>query len=790
MGILASLLSILLLQTADDLSLTGVVASLDGAAVSEARVVLESATGQRRWEAGTNTLGRFVFDRLPLGSYRITVTRAGFFTSETTIRMEVSKTIEFAMAPSEVLQESVEVIARPEPINADALSPRQTANDEVIQNVPYSGRRNFQNALALMPGVVNDSNNAMHIHGSSGSQTRYQMDGINLTDPATGGLASSIPIDAIESVDLDLVGYSAESGKGSGGVVRVQSRFIGDRMQWNATDFFPGINFQRNTIGVFSPRVLASGPVIPGKVWFMYSGSLRYVRRFNEDIHEGDDRQTESVLDQLLKLQWSPREAQLLTVSFLHNSDYTGNGGLNRFRHAEATTNVLRRGLTVAVNHRNVWRNTLYDSVLQWSGRRETDLAKGTVPFEIWPTGWRGNFFSDRRGTNDRFHVAQTAAWERTWHGVTHRFKAGAEFDHVTSDVTVDKRGYQIYDINGDVISTIGFVGPNAARIRNQEYGFFFQDRLDFSPIFQIELGMRADRERAVGRNNFGPRVGFSFLPVNDGSSKISGGLGLFFDNVPLGHLQLPRLQRQVSDESSTPISIGVSPSLHNPMGVHWNVSWEHEWAPRWVSRINVIQKRGYDQVRVGALPRPQGFDLIVDNSGTSKYGALEFSLDRPIRTDLRILASYVFSKTNGRPTIPLDFPDPSIEPIQDAPMNWDSRHRFLSWGYFPFFLKSSASYSIEARSGFPFTAIDKRTRIAGPYNGGRFPMHFVTNFSLEKEIPFLFGKRLGVRVGVLNLLNRFSPRFVDTNVNSPTFMEFSDSSDRHFVGRLRLVKR
>ena len=122
--------------------------------------------------------------------------------------------------------------------------------------------------------------------------------------------------------------------------------------------------------------------------------------------------------------------------------------------------------------------------------------------------------------------------------------------------------------------------------------------------------------------------------------------------------------------------------------------------------------------------------------------------------------------------------------------MNWDSRHRFLSWGYFPFFLKSSASYSIEARSGFPFTAIDKRTRIAGTYNGGRFPMHFVTNFSLEKEIPFLFGKRLGVRIGVLNLLNRFSPRFVDTNVNSPTFMEFSDSSDRHFVGRLRLVKR
>ena len=790
MVILAALLSVFLFQSADDLSLTGVVKSLDGAAVIEARIVLESATGQRRWLAETNNLGRFAFDRLPLGSYRITVTKADFFTSETSIRMEASKTIEFALAPSEVLQQSIEVIARPEPINRDALSPRQTANDEVIQNVPYTGRRNFQNALTLMPGVVNDSNNDIHIHGSSGSQTRYQLDGINLTDPSTGGLASSIPIDAIESVDLDLAGYSAESGKGSGGVVRVQSRFIGDRMQWNATDFFPGINFQRNTIGVFSPRVLASGPVIPGKVWFMYSASLRYVRRFNEDIHDGEDRQTESVLDQLLKLQWSPRQAQLLTVSFLHNSDYSGNGGLNRFRHSEATTNALRRGLTVAVDHRNVWKGTLYDSIFQWSGRRETELAKGTAPFEVWPTGWRGNFFSDTRGNNDRFHVAQTAAWERAWHGVTHRFKAGVEFDHVTSDLAVNKRDYRIYDLNGDVLSAIRFVGPDAATVRNQEYGFFVQDRLDLSPIFQMEFGVRLDRERVVGQNNIGPRIGFSFLPGKDRSSKISGGVGAFYDSVPLGHLQLARLQRQVSDESPTPISLAVSPALQNPIGVHWNVSWEHEWAPRWVSRINVIQKRGYDQVRVGAVPRPQGFDLIVNNSGTSMYRAIEFSLDRPIRTDLRILASYVFSKTNGRPTISLEFPDPTIEPILEAPMNWDSRHRFLSWGYFPFFLKSSASYSIEARSGFPFTAINKRTLIAGSYNGERFPMHFVTNFSLEKEIPFLFGKRLGVRVGVLNLLNRFSPRFVDTNVNSPTFMEFSDSSDRHFVGRLRLVKK
>ena len=80
--------------------------------------------------------------------------------------------------------------------------------------------------------------------------------------------------------------------------------------------------------------------------------------------------------------------------------------------------------------------------------------------------------------------------------------------------------------------------------------------------------------------------------------------------------------------------------------------------------------------------------------------------------------------------------------------------------------------------------------RAAGPYNGHRYPTFFVTNFSLEKELSIVFGKRMAVRAGVTNLFNRFNPRYVDANVNSPSFMQFSDSSGRAFVGRVRLLKK
>jgi outer membrane receptor protein involved in Fe transport len=126
------------------------------------------------------------------------------------------------------------------------------------------------------------------------------------------------------------------------------------------------------------------------------------------------------------------------------------------------------------------------------------------------------------------------------------------------------------------------------------------------------------------------------------------------------------------------------------------------------------------------------------------------------------------------------------------VPVDWDTPHRFVAWGYFPIPARMNASFSIEARSGFPYTAVDDLNRIAGGYNDRTMPAHFVTNASVEKEIPIPFrrNQRMAFRVGVTNLFNRFNPRFVDANVNSPRFHNFSDSSNRHFVARVRILKK
>src|SRR5436190_15555333 len=323
----------------DLLSLSGSVVDTEAKGAGNVLVRLEQPTEQKRWETSTLTDGSFRFERLSYGTYRVTIHKAGYFDVSAEVRLETSKSVEFTLAAAQKVEQEIDVVARSEPINAEAVSSQNTVNDEVIQNIPYPGRQNFLNALALMPGVVRDGSGQLHIHGSRSDQIRYQLDGINLTDSTGGGLASSIPLDAIESVDMDLAGYSAEFGKSSGGVVQVHSQFIGDKYRFNVTDFIPGWDFRQKSIAEFSPRFLVSGPVVQKKLWFMYSGTVRYIHSFLEELQTpaNERTRTQKSADQLLKLRWNLRESHVVTFQALHNAASLGNAGLSILRPLETT---------------------------------------------------------------------------------------------------------------------------------------------------------------------------------------------------------------------------------------------------------------------------------------------------------------------------------------------------------------------------------------------------------------------------------------------------------------------
>src|SRR5262249_999061 len=151
-----------------------------------------------------------------------------------------------------------------------------------------------------------------------------------------------------------------------------------------------------------------------------------------------------------------------------------------------------------------------------------------------------------------------------------------------------------------------------AASIRNYQLGVFAQDRVTLSRRIQFEAGIRADRESVAPGMNMGPRLAASFLPFGNDRSKITAGFGFLYDNIPLQNVEMARMERRLTTSVdangnlapvAAPTTMSVASDLRDPYSVHLNVSWENEWAPRWVSRINFIEKRGKHQTRLEAIP-------------------------------------------------------------------------------------------------------------------------------------------------------------------------------------------
>src|SRR5437899_9272198 len=115
----AAVLFFLFPQT-ETLYLSGVVLDSTAKPVAAVHVHLEEPTLRKQWDTETKSDGTFRFDKLDLGTYRVSVQHEGYFGTSTEVRLESSKTVEFTLAAAETVKQEVDVIARPEPINTDS----------------------------------------------------------------------------------------------------------------------------------------------------------------------------------------------------------------------------------------------------------------------------------------------------------------------------------------------------------------------------------------------------------------------------------------------------------------------------------------------------------------------------------------------------------------------------------------------------------------------------------------------------------------------------------------------
>lgn len=205
--------------------------------------VLVSEASQTRREFKTDETGRFTFQHLPFGIYRLSVEHAGFSASSALIEIRSGVPREFRVelkvqaAASELVVTDAATLIDPHStgvtyaVGAQQIREQQSA-------IPGRGLMDLVN---MQPGWIFEANAVLHPRGSE-NQTLFVVDGVPMDENRSPGFAPDLGTEEVESMSVLTGDYPAEYGRKLGGVVDVTtSRDI--RQGWHGEADFDGGSF-------------------------------------------------------------------------------------------------------------------------------------------------------------------------------------------------------------------------------------------------------------------------------------------------------------------------------------------------------------------------------------------------------------------------------------------------------------------------------------------------------------------------------------------------------------------
>ncbi|MCI0485360.1 MAG: carboxypeptidase regulatory-like domain-containing protein, partial [Blastocatellia bacterium] len=253
--------------------LTIIILDENGVVVPSARVTLTHVETQTAFKGETDYAGRREFAGLAPGLYTLRVEKEGFYAvvlSDVQVgEASEAASMEITLNHQQEFAEEIDVV-----YSSPAIDPAKTATSETLSgieiiNIPYPTTRDVRNVLPFIPGVVQDNAGQVHINGSASHQIFDLLDGFNITHPVSGLMELRVSADALRSIEVIGSRYSAEYGKGSGGVLNLATGMGDDRYRFSATNFIP--SFQTNkgvNLDNWTPRATLSGPLRKKKAWF------------------------------------------------------------------------------------------------------------------------------------------------------------------------------------------------------------------------------------------------------------------------------------------------------------------------------------------------------------------------------------------------------------------------------------------------------------------------------------------------------------------------------------------
>ena len=241
-------------------AINGTVTDPSGALVAGANVKATNTATNVTLSTVTTTDGQFAFQDIPLGTYTLNVSAAGFSAvsvGNVPVTAGAVYTVPVKLRMGQQAT-TVEVSAAALTIDTTTATLDNILPTEAVQDVPMNGR-DFSQFISVQPGYGGYSGGGFgSLNGTRANQMNWQIDGVDNNDfwhniPAVNqggvsGIAGIImPLDAVDEF-ASQTQSNAEGGRNAGGIVNVVLKSGGNQLHGSL------YYFNRNTsLGAASP---------------------------------------------------------------------------------------------------------------------------------------------------------------------------------------------------------------------------------------------------------------------------------------------------------------------------------------------------------------------------------------------------------------------------------------------------------------------------------------------------------------------------------------------------------
>lgn len=306
-------------------------------------------------------------------------------------------------------------------------------------------------------------------------------------------------------------------------------------------------------------------PNVPGPVTFADGTVRNDLGWYQGNLHNTLREDTGSV-----KIDWTATSKDAFALRYNIADSFTSTQ--YGFATGQVSPSNSRNHLAKLTWSRAVRADLINQLGVAWN-RPQTDSLGGGNGFPIfqcsafWGCTSKNSFgaapgpalFSNRRPQHS-VELMDTLSWVKGRHEV----HAGVDIRHNVTHDALDPQYFLSYDNKADFLQNVGIqfdtLGHTMVGVQNTNYAYFIQDDIRLTKRFTLNLGLRYEYNSVLqgdqignfdiatlsllpkgaqlynpDRNNFAPRVGFSWDPFGNGKTVVRGGGGIFYNPLLTG---------------------------------------------------------------------------------------------------------------------------------------------------------------------------------------------------------------------------------------------------------------